>query len=53
MDTVAEIGYMKCLAKPTGKIYESDFFHVIKIKDGKIEKFREFFNTFAAGEAFR
>ncbi len=53
IDTVAVIGNMKCLAKPTGKIYESDFVHVIKIKNGRIEKFQEFFDTYAAGEAFR
>ncbi len=32
IDTVAVAGYMKCLAKPTGKVYESDFVHLIKIK---------------------
>jgi ketosteroid isomerase-like protein len=52
-DTVAVLGYMKCLAKPTGKIYESDFVHIIMIKDRKIVKFQEFFDTYLAGEAFR
>jgi ketosteroid isomerase-like protein len=52
-DTVAVTGYMKCLAKPTGKIYESDFVHLIEIKDNKIIKFQEFFDTYIAGEAFR
>jgi hypothetical protein len=52
-DTVAVIGYMKCLAKPTRKIYESDFVHVITIKNNKISKFQEFFDTYIAGEAFR
>jgi uncharacterized protein len=52
-DSVAVIGYMKCLAKPTGKTYESDFVHFIKIKDNKINKFQEFFDTYIAGEAFR
>ncbi|MCB9012683.1 MAG: nuclear transport factor 2 family protein [Bacteroidales bacterium] len=50
---VAVSGYMKCLAKPTGKVYESDFVHLVKIKDNKIQKFQEFFDTYIAGEAFR
>lgn len=52
-DTVAVLGYIKCLAIPTEKTYESDFVHIITIKDGKILKFQEFFDTYAAGEAFR
>ncbi len=52
-DSVAVYGYMKCLAKPTGKTYESDFVHLVTIKDGKIIKFQEFFDTYIAGEAFR
>jgi len=52
-DSVAVIGYMKCLAIPTGKIYESDFVHFIIIKDKKIVKFQEFFDTYLAGKAFR
>ena len=53
VDTVAVLGYIKCLAIPTGKTYESDFVHIIVIKDGKIIKFQEFFDTYIAGEAFR
>ena len=52
-ETVAVTGYMKCLAKPTGKEYESDFVHIVKIKGNKICKFQEFFDTYIAGEAFR
>ena len=53
VDTVAVLGYIKCLAIPTQKIYESDFVHLWVIKDGKIQKFQEFFDTYAAGEAFK
>ena len=53
IDSVAVIGFIKCLAKPTGKIYESDFVHLFIIKDGLIVKFQEFFDTYIAGEAFR
>jgi hypothetical protein len=52
-DTVAVLGYMKCLAIQTGKMYESDFVHIVVIKDRKIVKFQEFFDTYIAGEAFR
>ena len=52
-NSVAVIGYMKCMAKPTNKMYESDFVHLITIKDGKIVLFKEFFDTYIAGEAFK
>ncbi len=52
-ETVAVIGHMKCLAIPTGKIYESDFVHIVVIRNRKIVKFQEFFDTYIAGEAFR
>jgi ketosteroid isomerase-like protein len=52
-DSVAVVGYMRCRAIPTGKIYESDFVHVVTLAAGKIIKFQEFFDTYLAGEAFR
>ncbi|MCX6728705.1 MAG: nuclear transport factor 2 family protein [Candidatus Saccharibacteria bacterium] len=52
-DMVAVVGHTKCLAKPTGKTYETDFIHLIAIKDGKVIRFQEFFDTYAAAEAFR
>ena len=52
-DTVAVVGYTKCLAKPTGKIYETDFVHLVTLKDGKVIRFQEFFDTYVAAEAFR
>ncbi len=52
-DTVAVVGYMKCLAKSTGRTYESDFVHVITLEGGRVKRFREFFDTYIAGEAFR
>lgn len=52
-DTVAVVGYTKCLAKSTGRSYETDFVHLITIKGGKIVRFQEFFDTYAAAEAFR
>jgi uncharacterized protein len=52
-DSVAVVGYMKCRAISTGKVYESDFVHLVTLESGKIAKFQEFFDTHAAGEAFR
>jgi len=52
-DSVAVVGYTKCLAKPTGKIYETDFIHLVTLKDGKVIRFQEFFDTYVAAEAFR
>ncbi len=52
-DSVAVVGHSKCLAKPTGRTYDTDFVHVVTFRDGKIVRFQEFFDTFAAAEAFR
>ena len=52
-DSVAVVGYTKCLAKPTGKSYETNFVHLFTFKDGKIVRFEEYFDTYIAGEAFR
>jgi ketosteroid isomerase-like protein len=52
-DSVAVVGYIKCRAIPTGKIYESDFVHLVTIREQKVTKFQEFFDTYIAGEAFR
>jgi ketosteroid isomerase-like protein len=52
-DSVAVVGHMRCLAKPTGRTYASDFVHLVTLRAGKVVKFQEFFDTYAAGEAFR
>lgn len=52
-DVVAVVGYTKCLARSTQREYETDFVHVITFKDGKVTRFQEFFDTYAASEAFR
>lgn len=51
--SVAVVGYTKCRAVATGKEYETEFVHLFTLKDGKIQRFREFFDTYAASEAFR
>ena len=52
-DSVAVVGHMRCRAKCTGRVYESDFVHLVVCLDGKIILFQEFFDTHVAGEAFR
>ena len=52
-DAVAVVGHLRCRAKRTGRAYESDFVHVVWFRDGMITRFQEFFDTYAAGEAFR
>ncbi len=52
-NAVAVVGHMRCRAKQTGRVYESDFVHVVTFRGGKIVRFQEFFDTYAAGEAFR
>jgi uncharacterized protein len=50
---VAVVGHTRCRAKSTGRTYDTDFVHVITFEAGLIVRFQEFFDTFAAGEAFR
>jgi len=52
-DSVAVVGYTKCVVRRTGKSYETDFVHLVTFREGKIIRFREFFDTYAAAEAFR
>jgi ketosteroid isomerase-like protein len=52
-DSVAVVGYLKCRAIATGRVYESDFVHLVTFREGKVARFQEFFDTYAAGEAFR
>lgn len=52
-DSVAVVGHTRCRAKSTGKVYETDFVHLVTFEGGRIVRFQEFFDTFAAAEAFR
>jgi len=50
---VTVVGRLRCRANATGRTYESDFVHLVTLRDLKISAFQEFFDTYAAGEAFR
>ena len=52
-DTVAVIGRTRVLAVPTGRSYETEFIHLVELRAGRIVRFREFFDTYVAAEAFR
>jgi len=52
-ETVAVVGHTKCRARPTGRAYETDFVHLITFDGERIARFQEFFDTYAAAEAFR
>jgi ketosteroid isomerase-like protein len=52
-DSVAVVGTTTCRVRATGKAYTREFVHVLRFRDGKVASFREYFDTFAAAEAFR
>jgi len=51
-DKVIVTGHLRLTAKSTGGAIESDFVHVITMKDGKWTRFRDFMNTAVAQAAF-
>jgi uncharacterized protein len=53
LQSVAVVGYTKCRVRATGNEYETEFVHVLTLKEGQVQRFREFFDTYAAAEAFR
>ena len=52
-DTAAVIGRTRVVAKPTGRAYDTDFVHLVKVVGGRVVGFQEFFDTWIAAEAFR
>ena len=51
-DKVFVTGHLRLTPKSTGITYESDFVHVITLRDGKWLRFRDFMNTAVAASAF-
>lgn len=51
-DKVIVTGHLRLTARATGGTIDSDFVHVITMKDGKWQRFRDFMNTAVAVEAF-
>jgi uncharacterized protein len=51
-DKVVVTGHLRLTAKRTGRQIDSDYVHVITLKDGKWTRFRDFMNTAVAVAAF-
>ena len=51
-DKVVVTGHLRLTAKRTGREIDSDYVHVITMKDGKWTRFRDFMNTAVAVAAF-
>lgn len=52
-DTVAALGHYGWHVKSTGREWESDFVHLLTVRDGKVTRFQEYTDTAALGDAFR
>ena len=50
---VAVVGYARCRVRATGREYATEFVHLVTLEKGKVKRFQEFFDTYAAAEAFR
>ena len=50
---VAVTGFTRCRVRATGRTYATDFVHLAVLRDGRVVRFQEFFDTWAAAEAFR
>ena len=51
-DKVIVTGHLRLTARATGREIESDFAHIITLRDGRWLKFRDFMNTAVASAAF-
>ena len=51
-DKVIVTGHLNLTTKSTGRVIDSDFVHVITLRDGKWLRFRDFMNTAVAVAAF-
>jgi ketosteroid isomerase-like protein len=52
-DLVVVLGHERQRAKATGRSYEGEWAQVFTLRDGKVVKYREYFDTAAALAAFR
>ena len=52
-DMAAVVGFMRVVARPTGRAYEMDFVHLVTVVGGRVVRLQEFLDTWAAAEAFR
>ena len=52
-DMVVALGHYAWHVKATGKVWESDFAHVLSVRDGKVTRFQEYTDTAAIRDALR
>jgi ketosteroid isomerase-like protein len=52
-EKVVALGDYAWRVKSTGRVYETDFVHVITLREGKIARFQEFADTATVGSAYR
>ena len=52
-DTVAAMGHYGWHVRSTGREWESDFVHLLTVRDGEVTRFQEYTDTAALGDAFR
>jgi hypothetical protein len=45
------IGFMRVVLRATGAAYETDFVYLIEVRDGRVVRFHEFFDTWTAAQA--
>ena len=51
-DKVVVPGHVTLRVKTTGKACETDFLHFFTVRDGKLARWRDFFDTFAIAQAY-
>jgi hypothetical protein len=51
-DKVFVPGHVNLRVKTTGKTCETDFLHVFTIRDGRLTRWHDFFDTFAVAQAY-
>ena len=52
-DKVVVLGHYAWRVKSTDRDWESDFAHVLSVRDGKVTRFQEYTDTAALADAFR
>ncbi len=52
-DKVVALGNYRWRLRSNGRIYESEFAHVFTVRDGKVSKFHEYYDTGVVNEAYR
>lgn len=52
-DHVTVLGFQRAVAKPRGRAFESEWVHVFTVTDGKVVRWRGFYDTAASMDARR